>query len=266
MTWEDAVLWLRQQPDQKALVRDCFYDDPLLASAERYRQSTEWQAVRKLLPSPPGRALDIGAGRGISSYALCSEGWDTTALEPDSSDIVGAGAIRSLAGEAGLNIAIVEGPGENLPFVNQTFDLVYCRQALHHAHDLFRLCKEMERVLKRGGMLIATREHVISSKEDLQSFLDNHPLQRLYGGEHAYLQSEYIAALLQAGFELLHVLNPLASDINLFPDTQNSYKERLAARMNWPWPRLIPDVFLTLLGHNLRTPGRMYSFIGRKPT
>src|SRR3989304_10231248 len=97
MTWEEAVLWLKQQPDQTELVKACFFDDPLIETAERYYKSSEWEAVRELIPNPQGKALDLGAGRGISSYALAKDGWDTTALEPDKSKIVGAGAIRSLA-------------------------------------------------------------------------------------------------------------------------------------------------------------------------
>ena len=48
-TWEDAVIWLRNQPDQRQLVLDAFYDDPLIDAAERYFASAEWQAVSKLL-------------------------------------------------------------------------------------------------------------------------------------------------------------------------------------------------------------------------
>ena len=46
-----------------------------------------------------GQALDVGAGRGIASYALAREGFTVTVLEPDDSHLVGAGAIRSLAEE-----------------------------------------------------------------------------------------------------------------------------------------------------------------------
>jgi hypothetical protein len=60
-------------------------------------------------------------------------------------------------------------------------------------------------------------------------------------------------------------LNPLQSDINLFPDSRMSFKKRLSARVKWPWPHLIPDALLTLMGALIRTPGRLYSFIGRKP-
>ena len=266
VTWEDAVLWLRDQPEQAGLVRDCFYDDPLRESAERYCQSSEWRAVRQILAQvKTGTALDLGAGRGISSYALARDGWKVTALEPDGSVIVGAGAIRMLSEEAKLNITVFENPGERLPSLDKSFDLVYARQVLHHASDLSALCKEVYRVLKPQGLFVATREHVISKKEDLQKFLDTHPLHRLYGGEHAYLLTEYIDAIVHAGIEMKHILNPLQSNINLFPDTRETFKARLAATVKWPWPQLIPNALLTLMGRLIRTPGRLYSFIGRKP-
>ena len=40
-TWEEAVVWLRNQPDQRQLVLDAFYDDPLAGAAERYFHSSE---------------------------------------------------------------------------------------------------------------------------------------------------------------------------------------------------------------------------------
>ena len=38
-SWEQAVQWLRQQPDQEALVKDCYFDDPLFQEAERFSDS-----------------------------------------------------------------------------------------------------------------------------------------------------------------------------------------------------------------------------------
>src|SRR5579862_2301134 len=97
LSWEDAVSWLRSQPDKAQLVLECYYDDPPLAAARRYYASGEWQAVRALLGTMRGRALDVGAGRGIASYALARDGFEVTALEPDPSELIGAGAIRALA-------------------------------------------------------------------------------------------------------------------------------------------------------------------------
>ena len=92
MTWEQAVQWLREQPDMQGLVRACYFDDPLAQAAERFRAGPEWQGMRRLLPRP-GKALDIGAGRGVVAYALAKEGWQSVALEPDDSALVGAQAM-----------------------------------------------------------------------------------------------------------------------------------------------------------------------------
>src|SRR5258705_4534924 len=122
-TWENAVTWLRNQPDKRQLVLDAFYDDPLIAAAQRYFASSEWQEVSKLLTGSSGTALDVGAGRAIASYALAREGFTVTALEPDPSAIVGAAAIRALATEAALPINVIEDFSERLPFGDATFDV-----------------------------------------------------------------------------------------------------------------------------------------------
>ena len=263
LTWEDAVIWLRNQPEQAELVRSCFYDDPLIDAAKRYYESAEWQAVRTFLPKIPKRALDLGAGRGISAYALARDGWQVDALEPDPSNIVGAGAIRSLAQEANLNIQVEQTWGEKLPYADATFNVVHGRQVLHHARDLKQLCSEAARVLKPGGIFIATREHVISCKEDLPVFLNNHPLHKLYGGEHAYTLHEYKQAISQSGIKLTKVLNPFQTEINTYPETINTLKKRLAGKVGLLFLN-VPDFALGVLGAMSNAPGRLYTFVGHK--
>ena len=264
MNWESAVLTLRNRPDQAELVRACFYDDPLIAAARRYCASDEWQAVREFLPRPADRALDVGAGRGISTYALAQGGWRVVALEPDPSAVVGAEAIRSLCREAEIDCEVVQEWGERLPFDDASFDLVYCRAALHHARDLTTLCAEIGRVLRDGGTFIATREHVISRREDLPAFLHSHPLHHLYGGENAYLLSDYTGAIESAGIRVAKVINPLQSAINLYPETLQGVKKRIAQRLAIPVASLIPDCAVRFIGGFLRAPGRLYSFIGER--
>ncbi len=264
MTWEEAVRWLRAQPQRANLVRACFFDDPLSEAAERYSSCCEWIAVRALIGPARGAALDLGAGRGISTYALARDGWRVTALEPDPSDLVGAGAIRALASQTGIAVDIVEGWGEDLPFENGTFDLVHGRQVLHHASDLQRLMREVGRVLKPGGRFLATREHVISKREDREDFLALHSLHSLYGGENAYLLHEYLDAIRGGGISIERCLNPLASDINTFPETRANVMRRLAAKSHWPIPDMLPYGLLTVLGALRRNPGRLYSFVGTK--
>ncbi len=257
------MVWLRSQVDQSDLVRSSYFDDPLLEAAERYSQGIEWESIRALLPPQRGRALDLGAGRGIASYALAQDGWQVTALEPDPSAIVGAGAIMELAGESGLPIEVVTERGEELPFPENCFDLVFGRQVLHHAADLPRTCCEAYRVLRQGGILLAVREHVISKQEDLAVFLQRHPLHHRYGGENAFLLSDYLNAMKSAGFRIDRVLNPLQSEINTFPDSQAGIHLRFARRLHLP-PAVIPKVMLGWIGSWSNAPGRLYSFLATK--
>jgi len=275
-TWEDAVRWLIAQPDKQDLVRASYYDDPLPATATRYWQGAEWAAVRSLLPSARGRALDVGAGRGIASFALAKEGFTVTALEPDGSALVGAQAIRSLAAVSGLPIHVTQDFSERLPFDDGQFDVVFARAVLHHTRDLAAACREFLRVLKPGGVLIAVREHVITRSDDLPAFLDIHPLHKLYGGENAFRLDEYERAIRAAGFDLTQVIAPLRSPINFAPHTLESLQSEVAQRVGrnarsvayvlrallripgaWPVARAL----LERVDHR---PGRLYSFVARR--
>jgi len=276
-TWEQAVEWIRAQPEHHKLVIDAYYDDPLPATAARYWQSEEWAAVRRLLPTLPGRALDVGAGRGIASFALARDGFQVTALEPDGSALVGAQAIRSLAAASGLAIEVTQEFSERLLFEDKQFDVVFARAVLHHTSDLAAACREFLRVLKPGGVLIAVREHVISRAEDLPAFFDIHPLHKLYGGENAFQLDQYRSAISAAGFELEQVLAPLRSPINFAPYTLAGLQAEVAQRVGRRVPGLsgavraalrLPGVWplvRALLEHVDHRPGRLYSFIARRP-
>jgi SAM-dependent methyltransferase len=275
-SWEDAISWLRTQSDQAQLVADCYYDDPLIAAAERYWNSEEWQAVRIMLCGRSGHALDVGAGRGIASYALARDGFAVSALEPDPSALVGAGAIRALAAESQLPIQAIEDFSERLPFADGVFDVIFCRAVLHHADDLEKTCRELFRVLKPGGLLVAIREHVISHTDDLSRFLEQHPLHRLYGGENAFLLRRYVTAIRQAGFTQLEVMSPWHSPVNFAPYTLDRLQNELARRFSMRIPAVyglvrallsLPGMWLlarNILASIDRRPGRLYSFVAER--
>ncbi len=275
VSWEAAVSWLLAQPDKQELVRNCYFDASPAVAAKRYWSGAEWQAIQCFLPPVAGRALDLGAGRGIASFALAKEGWSVIALEPDPSELVGGGAIRQIAQSEQLPIEVLQEFGERIPCDTASFELVFARQVLHHARDLPALCAEVFRLLKPGGRLIAVRDHVVSSPDDLSAFFKIHPLQQLYGGENALQVEQYLSALRAAGFRVEKVLRPFDSVINYAPYTYDSLRDELKQRLQRiPLGRamghlldvdFIMSVSLTIMSRLDQRPGRLYSFVCSKP-
>lgn len=274
MTPEEAVLALRRDPAYADLVRDAYLGPDVAANAQRFLVSGEWRAVRALLGARLDGAavLDVGAGTGIASYAFARSGArEVVALEPDPSDVVGQGAIRRLP--AGLPLTIADGVGEELPFPDERFDVVYLRQVLHHARDLDALVRECARVARRGGVVLATREHVVSDRAQLEAFLAAHPVHRLAGGEHAYPLRAYAAAFRAAGLDGLEVLGPFDSVVNSYPALADERALRtfpgraLAERFGLAGSvaARVPGASALVRWKVARgLPGRLYSFVGRK--
>jgi len=273
--WEEAVRRLVADPAQRDLVAACYFDPPLGAAWRRYHEGAEWAEVRSFLPPPPGRALDLGAGNGIVAAALAFDGYAVTAVEPDPSDFVGAGAIRAQATADGLPITVVEAFGEALPLADEAFDVVIARQVLHHARDLPALCRECARLVRPGGVVITLRDHIADDARELEAFLAKHPLHHLYGGEHAFPHTAYVAALEGAGLDILRDLKPFDGAINMAPADGAGVMAKVADRIARlpgvgavlaPLARAVPfPLARPILNRFAREPGRLHSFVCRKP-
>jgi SAM-dependent methyltransferase len=176
-----------------------------------------------------------------------------------------------------LPINVTQEFSEHLPFADGDFDVVYARAVLHHTTDLDAACREFFRVLKPGGRLLAIREHVISSPQDLPTFLDIHPLHKLYGGENAFMLQEYIEAIDSAGFEMNSVLAPFDSPINFAPHSLAGMQSEITTRAcgNLPSIQSVVNAILTwspvwmvtrkVLNAVDKRAGRLYSFIADRP-
>jgi len=276
--WEASAEWMRQQPDLKQLTIDCYMEEDIGAAAERFSQSEEFGEVRKWavdhgLPQG-GRIIDIGSGNGISAYAWAAAGYRVVALEPNPGDSTGAGAIRRLSSQTGVPIEVYQEYGERTGLAADSFDLAYCREVLHHAADLNQLCHEAYRILCPGGIMIATREHVISRPEQLPQFLQNHPTHWLTGTEMAYPLTVYKRALRQAGFRILGTYGPMDTVVNYYPASRAAANAQALRSAKAHLGGFIGSlVGRTALWHafwrawyrRFGSPGRLFSFIALKP-
>ena len=275
LTWEESVRWYRAQPGNEAEVRNNYFDLPVLQAAKRFANSEEFAEVLRLLGQGEGRdILDLGAGNGIASYALALHGWNVTALEPDESEEVGAGAIELLAAETELPIRVVRDFAERLPFADQSFAAIYGRQVLHHAVNLEGMVKELGRVLRTGALLLNTREHVVDNNEQLEVFRKEHPLDFLYGGENAYPLKRYLDAFDQADLQLLSMWGPIESILNFYPGTEAERQTTMYQIAQHSclrlgrlvvWSKRFRDFQLQRYTRRDRTPGRIFSFLLVKP-
>ncbi len=277
LTWEQAVQWLRDQPDQQEFVKQCYYDDPVLEAAERFCESEEWSAIRELLGAHlPGKVLELGAGRGIVSFAFASLGCEVTALEPDASALVGRGAIEELSRSSGYPMRILSATGEQIPVEDASFDVVFGRCVLHHARDLSQVCREVARVLRPGGFFLAEREHVLEKREDLSVFLESHPLHNRYGGENAYLLGEYKSAFRRAGLRIRKSIPPYHHAINFVPPMSIEKRDVMTRQAlakilpnglastlaTLPWMK---SLYSRSLSWRCHQPGKFYSFMAQRP-
>jgi SAM-dependent methyltransferase len=101
---------------------------------------------------PFGDGLEIGAGTGYFSLNLLRLGLIERATATD----ISPGMLAKLGASGrrlGLDVNTVEADSEELPFEDQSFDLVFGHAVLHHLPRLEAAFGELHRVLRPGGVL-----------------------------------------------------------------------------------------------------------------
>ena len=111
--------------------------------------------LRKALGHEPrryARALEIGAGTGYFSLNLLRAGVVGEAVATD----ISPGMLRKLsesAAELELDVETKACEAAELPFDDDSFDLVFGHAVLHHLPDLDAAFREFGRVLRPGGVV-----------------------------------------------------------------------------------------------------------------
>src|SRR3954453_17938722 len=108
-------------------------------------------------PGPFARSLEIGAGTGYFSLNLLQTGVVREATCTD----ISSGMLATLERNAellGLEVETASCDAAELPFDDESFDLVLGHAVLHHLPELDRAFSEFARVLGPGGTLFFAGE------------------------------------------------------------------------------------------------------------
>jgi SAM-dependent methyltransferase len=141
--------------------------------------------VRRLMAGvPTGRGLDVGSGSGGNAGVLRDLGWAMTALERSPT-------AAELARARGL--AVVRGDARQLPFADESFDLVMSTDMWEHIDDDKTVAQESFRVCRPGGRLLVA----VPSGMDLWS---GHDIA--LGHVRRYEKAELVDLIESAGFRV----------------------------------------------------------------
>lgn len=149
--------------------------------------------------------LDLGAGQGWASRYFAEKGCRAIAVDIVSDEWYGLGRSWAIMDYAGVYFEPVVADGENLPFQPERFDIVFLCGALHHFQRFDRVLKQLYKVLKPGGRLIAAGEPSIAiyvNERTVQMMLEE---VREGIVERRPKVFQYWWALWQSGFRHIHI-------------------------------------------------------------
>jgi ubiquinone/menaquinone biosynthesis C-methylase UbiE len=109
--------------------------------------------LRRFLPVPPARVLDVGGGPGRYAAWLAHEGYEVTLIDPVPLHIEQA---RERASEHGF--AALPGDARYLNFADESFDAVILLGPLYHLterSERVAALREALRVVRPGGIVVA---------------------------------------------------------------------------------------------------------------
>ncbi|AKB76258.1 hypothetical protein MSLAZ_2997 [Methanosarcina lacustris Z-7289] len=115
------------------------------------KQTNAMNLVRNWWKNDINNVADLGCGKGDSFNLFSSLNakikWIGLDI-PSSPEVEGRTRSRELN--------FIEYDGINIPFDDESFDMIFCRQVLEHVHYPNELLREVARVLKNDGLFIGS--------------------------------------------------------------------------------------------------------------
>ncbi|MDZ5471712.1 class I SAM-dependent methyltransferase [Bacillus sp. 31A1R] len=139
------------------------------------------------------KILDVGCGTGQTSAYLAKH-YQCSVTALDYNPMMVSKAKHRFMTER-LNIPVIHGSIEELPFPNQTFDMIIVESVIIFTNKK-KSYDELYRVLKPGGVLINSE----MTAEQMLDIKDKKVIQNLYNIEDVLTEREWIKYIKNSGF------------------------------------------------------------------
>jgi SAM-dependent methyltransferase len=147
---------------------------------------------------PGMRVLEVGAAKCWAAQHVLPRGCEYVATDILADPNIGLGRGAFYERRAGRPFLRVQADGESLPFASGAFDVAYCVATLHHALDLGAMVRELARVTRGGGHVLALNEGTRAVWRSGDA--PDQEEERAYGiNEHVHTLYAYLWAFTRSG-------------------------------------------------------------------
>jgi SAM-dependent methyltransferase len=194
----------------------------------------------RVLGDVAGRdVLELGCGAAQWSVLLAQRGARVTGLDNSAGQLEFA---RAAIAEAGVELPLVHGSAESLPFADASFDIVFCDHGAVGFSDPHVVVPEVARVLRPGGRFAFSGMTPIEwITYDPQADVASTTFQRDYFGMHSIdvegsiefmlTYGDWVRTFVAAGLEIRDL-------IEVRPDegAESSYRDAAGTAWARRWP------------------------------
>lgn len=173
-----------------------YVDSPTHASGEDIARLVELTEATK-----NDVALDIATGGGHAALALAPHVGRIVAS--DLTPRMLEAARDHILGKGIDNATFEIADAEQMPFEDESFDIVTCRIAPHHFSDIAAFAREVARVLKPGGRFVLM-DSTSPDDDDLDAFINELERRRDTTHVRSYRLGEWIETIEAAGLIVDH--------------------------------------------------------------
>ena len=183
--------WNESSCGEKLFLEGFSKDDYLSQSKVRYELEPEILSFAQFESFKNKKTLEIGVGLGSDHMLLAQNGAILTGIDL-TERAVGYTKMRFELLELTSDLSIAD--AENLPFENESFEMIYSWGVIHHSPNTPKVIDEIHRVLMKNGkckIMIyhkysLSRLHAVVDRYGLFAFRPFIGLNKIY---HQYLES-----------------------------------------------------------------------------